>query len=361
MHPTIERLLSHAARHVQLLAALTPREAASERARLADELRAGRPLHPRWSYAPASHDELRRALAAVEHALAVEPPTPRGAAALARARELDLEAELCEAAGTAEVTRLARVRFPEPPAEAAREASALAAAWLAEPEVEAEGEAIASDSADPRSLLSRLRAEVGRLRLPFSVVVHASLAPLAATGDGFILVAPGRRVFEADVTRTVLHEIEGHALPRVRAASAPHPLFRIGTAAGIDHQEGRAVLLEERAGLLGPRRRRQLAARHRAVEAMLGGATFGEVATSLARDHGLGEVDAVVLAERAFRGGDGTRPGLGRERVYLESFVRVRAHLAARPGDEPVLASGQIALDAIDALAPLLPPRPACR
>ena len=61
------------------------------------------------------------------------------------------------------------------------------------------------------------------------------------------------------------------------------------------------------------------------------------------------------MAERAFRGGDGSSPGLGRERVYLESFVRVRAHLAAHPDDEAVLASGQIALEAIETLRPLTP------
>lgn len=83
---------------------------------------------------------------------------------------------------------------------------------------------------------------------------------------------------------------------------------------------------------------------------MLGGGAFDDVATSLVREHGLEPRDAVVVAERAFRGGDGARPGLGRERVYLEAFVRVRAHLAARPADEEVLAAGQVAIDAVGAL-----------
>jgi hypothetical protein len=88
---------------------------------------------------------------------------------------------------------------------------------------------------------------------------------------------------------------------------------------------------------------------------MLAGATFGDVARALWREHGLEAIDAIVVAERAFRGGDGTSPGLGRERVYLESLVRVRAHLGAHPDDEAVLATGQIALEAIDALRPLAP------
>ena len=60
----------------------------------------------------------------------------------------------------------------------------------------------------------------------------------------------------------------------------------------------------------------------------------------------------LVLRRLSSLPGDGTHPGLGRERVYLESLVLVRSHLDAYPGDEDVLASGQIAVDAIDDLRP---------
>jgi hypothetical protein len=213
---------------------------------------------------------------------------------------------------------------------------------------------LASDDPDPRSLLSRLRAEVGRLRLPFAVVVKPSLAPLAATGDRVILVACGRPTSLEDVERTVLHEIEGHVRPRARALAFAHVLLRAGTARGNDDQEGRALLLEERASLLGPRRRRMLAARHRAVEAMCDGAAFPDVTTMLTRDHGVAPEDAVVCAERAFRGSDGVHPGLGRERVYVEALLRVRGHLEAHPEDEQVLEAGQVSIEAIDALRPLV-------
>jgi hypothetical protein len=195
-----------------------------------------------------------------------------------------------------------------------------------------------------------MRAAVGAARLPFKVLVQPALAPLAATGDGVILVAGGRLVHAEDTVRTVLHEVDGHAKPRARSLSSPLALVRFGTARGIDDQEGRALLLEHRAGLLGPRRKRQLAARHRAVEAMLCGASFGDVARILKYAHGLDEAECVVVAERAFRGSDGTRPGLGRERVYLEAFVRVRERLDAHPEDERVLELGQISVAAIDAL-----------
>jgi hypothetical protein len=87
---------------------------------------------------------------------------------------------------------------------------------------------------------------------------------------------------------------------------------------------------------------------------MLDGASFAEVAAALVREHGLSADDAVVCAERVFRGSDGVRPGLGRERVYLESFVRVGAHLASRPHDERVMAAGQVSVEAIDAMAALV-------
>jgi hypothetical protein len=351
----VARLVAAAVRDVQILSASTPLDVRRERARLVGALRGGRPMLPRWEYASRCLDDLRSALEAAERALARSTrdlAESTGAVWLQRVRELSLEAALCAAAGTREFGRLARERFAASDKAAEHAASALCARWLSAPLRDDHAVATASDSPDARSLLSRMRAAVGHLRLPFSVVVHPTLAPLAATGEGVILVAAGRPVCDEDAARTVLHETEGHARPRARALRAGHPLFRWGTARGSDDQEGRALLVEERAGMLGPRRRRQLAARHRAVEAMLGGADFAEVTRSLVREHGLDALEAVVVAERAFRGGDGTFPGLGRERVYLDAFVRVRAHLAAHPDDEEVLASGQVALDAIAVLRP---------
>ena len=344
--PAIEQLIVRAAGEVRLLATLTPAEADRERARLTADLREGKSPVPRWAYIRVAHDELRRALDAAERALA-DRAAPQHELYRARIRELSLEAALCAAAGTHDIARLARQRFAPPDPAVAGEASNLCATWLAEPPTPLAGSFLPSDDPDPCSLLSRMQEAVGKLRLPFAVVARRSLAPLAATGDRVILVAAGRLVHDEDATRTVVHEVEGHARPRARSYACPIAIVRVGTAGGVDDQEGRAVLLEKRAGMLGARRRRQLAARHRAVEAMLDGVSFGDVAVSLVRLHGIDAADAVVIAERVFRGGDGTRPGLGRERVYVESFVRVGAHLAAHPEDEAVMASGQVSVDAI--------------
>jgi hypothetical protein len=287
-----------------------------------------------------------------EREIAKNPTTALDALQQARAHELSVEAGLCAAAGTSDVGRLSGERFPTPDTCVARAASDLCARWLAEtPQPATEEALVASDSDDPRSLLSRMRARIGALRLPFSVVARSALAPLAATGERVIFIATGRLLGKRDTLRTVLHEIEGHARPRARAKLATLTLFRIGTARGTDDQEGRALLLEERAQLLDARRRRQLAVRHRCVEAMRMGGKFDDVVRMLVDEHGIDATDAVIVAERAFRGSDGKNMGLGRERVYLESLVRVRAHLELHPEDEAVLACGQVSVDAAAVLA----------
>ena len=83
--------------------------------------------------------------------------------------------------------------------------------------------------------------------------------------------------------------------------------------------------------------------------------TAVEVVLSLESDHGVPLPEAIIVAERCFRGSDGTFPGLGRERIYLETFLRVRGWFALRPKDERVLAFGQISLDSIATLRGFVP------
>ena len=357
-----ERLLIEAVRSVRLLGSVVPRNAPQERARIVAALDAGQPVNPRWTYARTDHTLLRKALARAGQSLAAEPH-PFAQLYAARARELEVEAALASEAGTAVLGALARARFRSLSPQAAGEATILARRWMAEGHeglaaaAEAGGpteELLPSDAPVPGSLLTRMREEVGRLQLPFAVVVQPSLSALAATGENHILIAAGRMTRHEDVERTVMHEIEAHAIPRARAAHARLAIFQIGTARGIDDQEGLALVLEERGNFLSPRRKRELAARHLAVEAMDGGATFADALSALVKEHGLSVADAVLVAERAFRGGDGTSPGLGRERIYLEAFLRVGEHLRKKPTDEGILTSGQVSLDAIPVLGPLV-------
>ncbi|MGH7285853.1 MAG: tyrosine/phenylalanine carboxypeptidase domain-containing protein, partial [Polyangiaceae bacterium] len=347
----IDEALSRAVSQIQLLAALTPANAIAERARLVACAERGLRLVPAWTYEPASTGDALPLLDATLRAL-----DTLGKGALVdvyreRAEELVLEAELVHAAGTPAVSTLAAKRFAPHSATSAKAAEDLATAWAREA-AEERGARVVSDSDHPRSLLSMLKREVGRRALPFRVVLHPSLSSLAATGDGVILVTSGREISEEATLRTTLHEIEGHALPRTRAQKQTLGIFRIGTARGVDEQEGLALVIEERAGFLVGARRRDLALRTKAVVAMRGGADFGDVASLLIAEHTAPPEEAIVIAERIFRGSDGKRSGLGRESVYLESFVTIAETLKNKPDREIVLASGQVSAAAAGVLAP---------
>ncbi len=346
---TVEAELRTLARDVGLLGAATPRDAHVERARLRRDYAEGRERLPLWTYdlTPATHTHRLRRLDALAAPLRAALDTPLGELYRARADELRLELEAALAVATPRFAVCAEARFP--PSAEHGEAAALALSWCLEPPAAVDSPRIASDDRDPRSLVSRLRAEVARRELPFAVRTSPSMSALAAISGDTIWVAEGRLLGLLDIERTVVHEIEAHALPRTRARSLPVAVFAIGTAGGSDDQEGYALWLEVQRGLSGPGRRRELGARHEAVARMRDGADFVSVVRALrARDLDL--EDALRIAERAFRGSNGVAPGLGRERVYLEAFVRVRDHLASRPDDEPTLSAGQVSLSALGAL-----------
>ena len=345
----VDEALTVAVRKIHLLAAATPTNAESERARLCDAATRDAPLSPAWIYAPHKPNDTRARLERVAKGLETLGEDPLAKIYLARALELTCEAELCEAVGSPRFAELAAARFKGDLRSAAG-AQALTKKWK-QTKTREDTELIASDSDDPDSLLSIMKREIGKRALPFRISVHRPLSSLAATGDGVILIACGRAITKEAALRTVLHEIEGHALPRIRASKLALAIFRIGTARGVDDQEGLALVLEERAGFLVGERRHDLAARAHAVEAMRGGGNFAEIVTLLKKDHGRTPAHAITIAERVFRGSDGNRPGLGRESVYLESFIRVRDRLEEFPSDENVLASGQVSVDAIAALA----------
>lgn len=342
-------MLTSAMRETPFLAAATPRTGLT-RAELVRAFESGDPRAPQWSYAPLNPTAAASRAAALDSladALRARDPLPLAHVYAARARELAVESLLAAEVGGTGFAARARARFPGD--DTAGTASRLAAEWIADPEPAPPADAT-SDGPEPGSLASRMREEVGRRRLPFRVVVADDLAPLAATGHRTVWIAAGRAISSADVERTLLHEMEAHVMPRVRASAIELGIFAIGTAGGADDQEGLALVLEERHGFLHGARRRELALRHRAIEAMDAGGTFVEaVRTLVARDNAP-IAGAVAAAERAFRGSAGETAGLGRERVYLAGYGRVAARLRERPEDERVITAGQVAVAAVDAL-----------
>lgn len=347
--PGMDRLLGAAAARIRVVGASTPINLSAELARLTDIWSRLGACAPCFAYAPPPDLAALRTL--LERAAeALDDEGELGAVYAARARELDAEAGICEAAGGPDCWAAARRRY------AARDAcdgaaDALAASWLSVDDGDGdEGSAGAEDvwSDDeraPGSLVSRMRQEVGARRLPFRVVVM-DIAPLAATGDGAIQVAARRRMTREDVERTVLHEVEGHAAPAARALGMPLGIFGVGTAGGSDDQEGRALAIERAAGFLQGARRRELALRHLGARCVERGADFVDTARVLLEAGAPTVRDALRITARVHRGG-----GLGREAVYLPALIRVEAALRDEPEIAAVLGSGRVAVDAARVLA----------
>jgi hypothetical protein len=332
-------------RAVRLIGAVTPLNADAETARLAESFARDEPTMPRWAYARRDARELDRTFAALSNASRAWE-TPLRQLYCARIEELRLEGAIAASAGMDAFAELAARRFGP-----ASRATDLARAWIESACDDRIDPLIATDGDDPRSLLSHMRAEIGAQRAPFTVKVARNLTSLAATGERTVYVAAGRRTTERAARRIALHEVHGHVLPRVRAESM-HPIFALGTARGADDQEGLALFYEQRAGLLDADRKRELARRHRAAALMCGGADFVETTHALV-DFGFATHEAVVAASRVFRGSDGKARGLGRECVYIASLLDVAEIIARDASAERVLASGQVAVSALDGLRAL--------
>jgi Domain of unknown function (DUF1704) len=341
--------LAEAGARVRVIAASTPLNWQLELDRLEHAWRTSGATASRFDHAaPSDHARLRAALDALARELTGLGEL--GEIYAARARELTLEAALCETAGTAGLWAAARRRYARRDGFDAL-ADATADTWLTEEPPDSGARALdaapavrSDDTRSPASLVSRLTQELGRRRLPLRVVIKDNLASLAATGDGFVQVIAGRPLTVRDVERTVLHEIAGHVEPRIRAAATHLGIFVVGTAWGSDDQEGRALALERAAGFLDLGRRREIALRHLAARSIEARADF--VATvQLLLDRGAPLTAALRIAARAHRGG-----GLGREAVYLPALLRFEAAVAADGEIDRVLGAGRVAIDAAPAL-----------
>jgi hypothetical protein len=312
--------------------------------------------------------ELRTALERVTQALAREQmaglgtPLAAGTACAqlvgelyaARAAELELEAALAEQIGKPGFAALARRRHEPRSTPEWPEAERLARHWagIAQPPLSAAPEArFASDDARAaHSLLRLLHEQIGRLKLPVRVAVVRELASRAATGDGVVFVQAGVQLTAREALRIARHEVFAHALPRVRARTQPLGLCRVGSAGAGADEEGRALVLEQRFGDLGPERRRELGLRHLTALAVVDGADAHDCARLLAA-FDCAPAQAVWLYTRCARGaaarGGG---GLCRELEYLPAWLRVGAAFRADPELEAWLEAGRLSLSSARAL-----------
>ncbi len=334
---------------VRLLDRVRPPNAAQSLAEVRRRFLNGQPCapaHPRFE-APGFGD-LRRLL---EHlARRLESAGPWGELYAERVLELELEAAIVDALGTPAMLPLAAKRFREDMDEAGRQARVWAHAWLEPPDADAgEPRYLSDDLSAPESLVRQLERELAVHRLEVRIQAEPDLQSRAAVGQGLIYVKPGQWLSEHAARRLVIHEVHGHVLPREAASKEHGGLFLVGSRGGSDDEEGRALLLEKRSGLLDAERRFELALRHEAARQARAGADFVELAQQAMA---LGaDLDAALrIAERARRGG-----GLGRELVYLPALHRVEQAFKAQPELESWLARGRISLDAARSLATLGP------
>jgi hypothetical protein len=347
-------------RHANLaLAGLVPENATEEFERLVPHVERGRYLAAAFRYrsAPIETRDLGRLL--VEWGKRDASPT--GTLLAQRGLELLLEVDLCRTAGTPQFAAIAARRFFEGAESDA--AAALAELWSipsANRRHDSASLTCTSDGPEPTSLLSTTRRLLAREQLAFRVIPHSPMLALAATGQNSIFVAQNRKLTPAEVHGTAIHEVFGHARPRQRGRQ-PHRcpsrtlLRRLGTARGVDEQEGLALHYEERMGCLNTARKATLSMRHRAAVRMRAGAEFPELLRWLCQDQEIAPPQAVRIAMRIYRGSAGLRPGAARELAYLPAYLRVRGLLLHAPATEALLSCGQVAtaaaviLEAVDA------------
>lgn len=174
--------------------------------------------------------------------------------------------------------------------------------------------------------------------LNIDVRVDPGLTANAAAGDRTIFIKD-KEFGTREALRLAVHEVLGHLVAAHNGRAQPLGIFALGTAGSFTDQEGLAIYLEEVAGVLDGNRLRTLAARVWVTDAMHAGARFGEVARDLMQEHGFPLRDAVVLAERAYRGG-----GIARDAVYLRGWMRVRHALMDGSASLDELWAGKLGL-----------------
>jgi len=341
--PPFDRALVEIARRARILPVLHPRNAASERARLTDELARGLVPVPQW-------DALERpdlwglegAIDRIRGELPDALPPELSSLYATRLDELELDVAILAALGdTRRLRALAVRRFGT----GAGRVGTRALREVADEILERNH----ADTDDPpvvpaEALAAMMLATARSVGLAISVRIEPRLSAGAATGDRTVFVQ-AREFGALEARRLVAHEILGHAIAASRASTERLAIFTVGTAGAFADQEGLAIPLEEAAGgLRGPRLRHHTA-RGRPNARCHGRAPFGETARHFVDRLGLSHRAAISVTERAYRGG-----GVARDAGYLAGWTRVRSELASGEASLEELRAGRVGLPALPAL-----------
>jgi hypothetical protein len=290
----------------------------------------------------------RQAHHALERARLLADGTPFERVLGERFDELELEFAILEAIGRPRRLRpLARRRWASAASGGGTDVDVARFAQTVLDQVVPDPEPLslsARERGDGRSIEKIIRELALWAGFPVDICVHPQLLSKAAAGERTVYLADAR--FGArEGLRLAVHEVFGHLVSAANARHQPHALLRLGTARSFEDQEGLAVVLEERAGVLDGGRMRTLAARLVASEAFFDGASFGETARLLHRRFGFSTDDALVTAERVHRGG-----GLPRDAAYLPAYLRVRHAVETGVATISSLQRGRASLAALGAL-----------
>jgi len=335
-------LMMRAEAEIRLIDRAQPLNAVAEREALIAAWGSNKPRPPAFTYGPpASFKALRAELEEAAHSLGEFGRL--GELYIERLLELECEAGIAEDVGREWFGDSAARRYPRETTPDALIAHEVAERWIDASDRRSTTLHKSDNRSDPQSLVSAL--EHATEGMPVRVEIRPNQAAVAAVGDGFIGVRPGLWHTEREVRRIVLHEVEGHCRPRVAAQREPLGIFRVGAALSSDDEEGRALLIERRAGLLEGARRRELARRHIAAESVRAGASFVGTVTDLV-SRGQDIASAVEAACRAFRGG-----GLARELVYLVALSRVTRAFSTEPELEGWFERGRMSVSAAKTLS----------
>jgi hypothetical protein len=276
----------------------------------------------------------------------------------ARARELLLEARLAMTVGSPLFATLAAERHPLPsillPGDLLPTPMLRSAALRrVEPSPtrnlntrEDNGPSVRSDDEQhPQSLWCVLQALAQENGVDLALRRAPGLVSRAAAGCGAIFIKPGIGLEPREAQRIAQHEFFGHLLPYLNAAEQSCSLLRVGSAQGLEAEEGRAILLEARGGWLDASRLRELELRH--VAAVLTRQEMDPVQVCRALSgQGCCMSEATSITLRVSRGG-----GLCRELGYLVALKEVTETLHNSPFLENYLECGSIDTQAAAALA----------
>lgn len=334
------------------LPARTARHGRGERARLVKALIEDKPLKPAFSSEPARVE--REIWHALDEARVLAPEVSAGDLYLSRLDELELELTLLEVLGDpTRVRPMAARRFGtgDDLVRMGRSDVPLrdvAAVLLDEVSGPAEARTLPATAEEGPSLEAVLRRVAAVAGLEIDVRVEPELVADAAAGERTVFIS-NRRFGEREAARLAVHEVLGHLVAAANGRSQPIGLTTVGTAGSFTDQEGLALALEERSGLLDAARVRTFAARVWVTDRMHAGARFGDVARDLVRQFAFSARDAIALGERAYRGG-----GVARDAAYLRGWLRVRRALNAGEATIDELRIGRVGLDDLETLRELI-------